>query len=104
MPDLIACHTALGQQYDVMLSSRFGTVAVAGEWSIVLAMHYSRTVVVCLYALQALTVLPVRTYCSSMMALMSGALETCARALGTCIPSCTGRHARLFFMLEAHGP
>jgi hypothetical protein len=38
------------------------------------------------------------------MALMSGALETCARALGTCVSSCTGRPARLFFMLEARGP
>jgi hypothetical protein len=35
------------------------------------------------------------------MALMSGALETCAHALGTCIPSCTGRTPRLFFMLMA---
>jgi hypothetical protein len=38
------------------------------------------------------------------MALMSNALETCARALGTGEPYCTGRPARLFFMLEAHDP
>jgi hypothetical protein len=36
-----------------------------------------------------------------MMALTSGALETCARALETGVPCCTGRPARLFFMLEA---
>jgi hypothetical protein len=35
------------------------------------------------------------------MALMSGALEMCVHALGTCIPSCTGRTGRLFFMLKA---
>jgi hypothetical protein len=39
-----------------------------------------------------------------MMALMSGALETCAHALGPCVPSYTGRSAKLFFMLEARGP
>jgi hypothetical protein len=31
-------------------------------------------------------------------------LETCARALGTCVSSYTGRPARLFFMLEARDP
>jgi hypothetical protein len=36
-----------------------------------------------------------------MRALTSGALETCARALGTGEPYYTGRPARLFFMLEA---
>jgi hypothetical protein len=65
-----------------------GTVAVLGEWSIVLAMHCSRTVAACLHALQALIVL------------MSGALETCTPALGTCVPSCTGRPARLFLCLR----
>jgi hypothetical protein len=39
-----------------------------------------------------------------MMALTSGALETCARALGTYVPSYRGRSARLFFMLEARDP
>jgi hypothetical protein len=39
-----------------------------------------------------------------MMALMSGAMKTCARMLGTCVPSSTSRLARLFFMLEARGP
>jgi hypothetical protein len=38
-----------------------------------------------------------------MMALMSDALETCVRVLETCMPSCTGRLARLFFMLEIRG-
>jgi hypothetical protein len=81
-----------------------GTVAVPAEWSIVLTLHYSHTVAACLHALQALTTLPVRTSCRPMMALKSGALEMCVRALGTCVPSCTGRTARLFFMLEANGP
>jgi hypothetical protein len=35
------------------------------------------------------------------MALPSGALETYAHALGTYMFSCTGKHARLFFILEA---
>jgi hypothetical protein len=39
-----------------------------------------------------------------MMTLTSGALETCARVLGTYEPSYTGRPARLFFMLEACDP
>jgi hypothetical protein len=38
-----------------------------------------------------------------MMALMSGALETCVRVLGTCGPSYIGRSARFFFVLEARG-
>jgi hypothetical protein len=38
------------------------------------------------------------------MALMLGALKMCVHVLKTCVPSCTGRHARLFFMLEARGP
>jgi hypothetical protein len=38
------------------------------------------------------------------MTLTWGALETCVRALGTCVPSCTDRSARLFFMLKTHGP
>jgi hypothetical protein len=28
----------------------------------------------------------------------------CARALGTYVPSYSGRPVRLFFMLETHGP
>jgi hypothetical protein len=39
-----------------------------------------------------------------MMTLTSGALEMCACALGTCVPSCTCRSVRIFFMFEAHGP
>jgi hypothetical protein len=81
-----------------------GTVAVLDERSTVLTLHCSRTVAVCLHALHAMTALPVRTSCRPMVALMSGTLETCARALGTRVPSYTGRPARLFFMLEARGP
>jgi hypothetical protein len=82
----------------------FGTVAVPDEWSIVLVLHCSRIVSTCLHALQALTTLPARMSYRSMLALTSGALKTCACALGTCVSSCTGRSAKLFFMLEAHGP
>jgi hypothetical protein len=39
-----------------------------------------------------------------MIALTSSALKTCACVLGTYKPSCTDRPARLFFILEAHGP
>jgi hypothetical protein len=38
------------------------------------------------------------------MALTLGALETCARALETREPSCIGRLARFFFMVEARAP
>jgi hypothetical protein len=38
------------------------------------------------------------------MRALSGALETCAHALGNCVPSYTDRTARLFFILEACGP
>jgi hypothetical protein len=82
----------------------FGTVAVSSEWSIVLALYCSRTVAACLHTLHALTVLPVRMSCRPMMALMPGALGTCARALETCVSSYTDRAARLFFMLDAHDP
>jgi hypothetical protein len=61
------------------------------------------TIAACLHILQALTVLPTRTSCRPMMALTSGALETCVRALGTYEPSCTGRPARLFLMFGACG-
>jgi hypothetical protein len=49
-------------------------------------------------------VVPVRTYYRPMMALTSGTMEMCARALGIGMPCLTGRLARLFFMFEAHGP
>jgi hypothetical protein len=52
----------------------------------------------------AVAALLVRTSCRPMMTLMSSALETCVRALETCVPSCTGRTARPFFMLETRGP
>jgi hypothetical protein len=61
------------------------------------------TIAACLHILQALTALPTRTSCRPMMALTSGALETCVRALGTYEPSCTGRPARLFLMFGACG-
>jgi hypothetical protein len=48
--------------------------------------------------------LPVRTSYRLMMALTSDVLETFACALGTCMPSYTGRPVRLFFMLEARDP
>jgi hypothetical protein len=74
---------------------------VSGELFIVLVLHYSRTVAACLHALQALTVLPTYMSCRPMMALMSDALEMCARALRTYVPSYTDRSARLFFMLRS---
>jgi hypothetical protein len=40
-----------------------GTVAVPGEWSIMLALYCSDTVAACLHALQALTAMPARTSC-----------------------------------------
>jgi hypothetical protein len=49
-------------------------------------------------------VLPARTSYRLMMTLMSNALETYVRALEICESSYTGRSARLFFMLEPHGP
>jgi uncharacterized protein YqgV (UPF0045/DUF77 family) len=76
---------------------------VSGEWSKVLALHYSHTVATCLHALQALTVLHDRMSYRPMMTLMSGVLETCMRVLGTCVPSYTNKSARLFFMLEIRG-
>jgi hypothetical protein len=70
----------------------------------VLALYCSHTVAACLYTLQALAALPSRTTYMPMMTLMSGALETFTRALETYVPSCAGRPARLFFMLEAYNP
>jgi hypothetical protein len=81
-----------------------GTVSVIGEWFIVMALHYSHTVAACLYALQALTTQSARMSCRPMMALISGALKICARALETCVPSYAGRPARLFFMLKTCDP
>jgi hypothetical protein len=49
------------------------------------------TLAECLHVLHALTELPTRTSCRVMIALRSGALETCTRALGICTPCCTGR-------------
>jgi hypothetical protein len=81
-----------------------GTVTVLGDWSIGPVLHFSNTVAACLYVLQALNALPDRMTCRNMMALMSGAMETCAHALGTYEPYCTGRPTKLFFMFEARDP
>jgi hypothetical protein len=81
-----------------------GSVAIPSEWSTRPMMHCSRTIVAYSHVLQGLTTLPIRTSCKAMMAWTSGALETYEHALVTCGSSCRGRPARLFFMLEAHGP
>jgi hypothetical protein len=70
----------------------------------VLVLQCSRTTAACSHILHALATVPTRTSCRPMMALMSGALETCVRVLGTCGPSYIGRSARFFFVLEARGP
>jgi hypothetical protein len=77
------------------------TTAVPDEWFIVLALHCIHIVAICLHALQALTALPVCTSGRLVMTLMPGALETCARALGICVPNYTDSPASFFFMLEA---
>jgi hypothetical protein len=66
-------------------------------------LHYSYTITACPYILQALTALSTRMSYRSMMALTSGALETCVVALETCGSSCIGRPDRPSFMLEARG-
>jgi hypothetical protein len=81
-----------------------GTIAVLAKWSTVLALHCSRTVVVYPHVLQPLTALPARTSYRPIMALTSGALETSALALGTCMPSYTGRPTKLFFILKVRSP
>jgi hypothetical protein len=91
----VVWHHATGSPY---------TVAVSCEWSTGLTLHSRCTVATCPHILQALTVVPVYTSCRPMMALTSGGLETCVRVLGIGDPCCTGMLARLFFMLEAHGP
>jgi hypothetical protein len=70
--------------------------------------HCSHTIAACLHILEALTALLACMSCSPMMTpmmtLTSGAKGTCTPASGTCMPSCTGRPARLFFTLQARGP
>jgi hypothetical protein len=78
-----------------------GLVVLPGEWSAVLVLHYSHIVAAYPHVLQVVTVVPAHTPGSPIMALASGALETCTPALGTCKPCCTGKSARLFFILEA---
>jgi hypothetical protein len=76
------------------------TLAEPGMWSTGPALHCSHSSVrlasidyaACPYILQA------------QMALTSGALETCTRALGISGPYHTGMPAKLFFMLETRGP
>jgi hypothetical protein len=48
--------------------------------------------------------LPARTSCRTMMALMSGALKTCSHSLGTVELCCIGRPAWLLFVHVARGP
>jgi hypothetical protein len=75
------------------------TIAVPGRCSVALTPHCSHLSAclaetgsgACPHILHA------------MMALMSGALETCTRVLGTGEPCLTGRPASFFFVLEAHG-
>jgi hypothetical protein len=74
-----------------------GLVVLPGEWSVVLVLHYNHTVAAYPHVLQVVTVVPAHTSGSPIMALASGALETCTPALGTGEPCCTGRSARLFF-------
>jgi hypothetical protein len=76
------------------------TIAVPGEWSVVLPLHCSYIVATCPHVLQALTMVPARTFCRPMMALTSGTMEMCARALGIGEPCYTGRHVRLFLCLR----
>jgi hypothetical protein len=61
-----------------------GTVAMPCVWSAGPTLHCSHTVAACLHVLQALNAVPSHTLCRHMMALMSGVLKTCVRALGTC--------------------
>jgi hypothetical protein len=73
-------------------------------WSHLAPLQRRCTVAAYPHVLQVLTALPVRTSCRPMMALTPVTLGTCAHALGTGEPSCVGRSARLFFMLESHDP
>jgi hypothetical protein len=77
---------------------------MSGQQGRGLALHCSCTVAAYLHVLQVLNVLHVYTSYRAMMALTLDVLKTCARALGTCEPSCMGRPARLFFTFEVPGP
>jgi hypothetical protein len=81
-----------------------GTVAVPNEWSIVLTLHCSHSIVACPHVMQALTTLSVHMSCSPMMTLTSAALETYTCALRTYVTSCTDRPVKLFFILVPHSP
>jgi hypothetical protein len=75
-----------------------GTVVVPYEWATWPVLHYSHLstrligikYTVCLHVLQAHD--------------SPDALETCARVLRTCKPSCTSKTARFFFMFKFRGP
>jgi hypothetical protein len=99
---ILSCHPRLAAWHRAIRSPY--TIAMAGEWSAVLALHYSCIVATCLHVLQASSVVPARTSCKAMMALTLGALETYVRTLGIGEPCCTSRPTSLFFMLEAHSP
>jgi hypothetical protein len=62
------------------------------------------TVDACPHILQVLMTLHACMSYRRMIALTWGVMETCARALGTCVPSCTDMSDMLFFMLETRGP
>jgi hypothetical protein len=80
------------------------TVVVPCEWLKGSVRHCSYIVAACRHVLQALNAPSTHTSCEPMMALTSGVLETCMRALETRGPSCIDRPGRLFFVLVAHGP
>jgi hypothetical protein len=82
----------------------FVTVVVPGEWSIVLAFHYSCTIATCLHALHALTALSAHMSCRPMMAQVLGVSVTCVHALETRESSRIGRPSKPFFILEVCGP
>jgi hypothetical protein len=63
---------------------------VAMSWSIVLALHCSRSVAAYPHAFQTLTTLPTRTSCRPMMALTSGFLETCVHWEHACLVAQAG--------------
>jgi hypothetical protein len=103
---ILSCHPTRSHSVRSMTHAvgSSGIVAMPGEWSAGPVLQCIHTVAACPHILQALNVLPAYTSCRPMMALTSGALEICTRALGTCEPSCIGRTAKLFFMFESCDP
>jgi hypothetical protein len=76
------------------------TVAVPYEWSTGPTVHYSHIVPASPHVLHALNMQPTRTSCMPIMALTSGALETCVCALETHEPSCIGRPSSFYIYLR----